>query len=315
MRAALETVQLDSSVSFACFRRIDSEFAFEWHFHPEYELVLITAGRGRRFVGDHIEDYREGDLVLMGPNLPHTWQSSVRRDPPVIHKAACVQFHRDCLGAGFFDLPEMQRVNLLLKRVSRGLRFVGPTARRAARIVASLPDRKGLDRVIGLLEAFDLLAVSKSTRVLAGAGYTPSLATGDSRRIDRVMRYVSEHFNQPVTQQEAARRAHMSPSSFSRFFKRVTGRTFIDYLNELRISEACRLLCETDLRVSEIAFRVGFSSLPYFNRRFRRVKGVTAREYRKTFPQPAERILPNRASDRSGVLVPAYSSGDSSSRI
>ncbi len=284
MRAALEAIQTLHDASFACFRRADPSFEFEWHFHPEFELTLITAGRGRRFVGDHIEDYRSGDLVLLGSNLPHTWQSS-SSDHRATHEAVIVQFRRDFLGQEFLEHPETRRVARLFDRASRGLHFVGPAGRRAAQILTHLPDHQGMQRLLRLLEALDLLAGAKGAHVLAGASYTPSLAMADGRRIDRVLQYLNESLDQHVTQREAARRVHMSPSSFGRFFKRVTGRTFVDYLNELRISEACRLLCETDLRITEIAMKVGFSNLSYFNRRFRRVKGMPANRFRKAFAE------------------------------
>lgn len=286
MRASLEAIHTGPDASFACFQRVDDSFEFEWHFHPEFELTLITSGRGRRFVGDHIEDYHSGDLVLLGSNIPHTWQSS-SNNRSTAHEAVVVQFRHDFLGGAFFEQPETRRVARLLVRASRGLHFAGPTARSATKILAELPNRQGLERLLCLLKALDLLAGAKGVRTLAGASYSSSLALADGHRIDRILKYLSEYLDQTVTQREAAKRVHMSPSSFGRFFKRVTGRTFVDYLNELRISEACRLLCETDLRISEIAPKVGFPSLSYFNRRFQRIKGMSARRFRQTFTESA----------------------------
>ncbi len=284
MRAAIEPVSTDPGSSFRCFWRRAEDFAFQWHFHPECELTWIVSGHGRRFVGDHLSDYRAGDLVLLGPNLPHTWQSSSassRTKSAKDHLALVVQFRRDFLGCGFFDCPEASQLASLLGQSQRGLRFVGQTVTEATEILRSLPERSGFGRLAGLLQTLSILAKSPQTETLAGLRYRPSLAVADAQRIDAIAAYLNDHLDEEITQRDVARLVHMSPSSFNRFFRRVLGRTFIEYLHELRIGEACRLLIESDRSITQIAHQVGYANLTYFNRRFRVSKGMTAREYRK----------------------------------
>jgi len=283
MRAAIERIQPDPGTSFHCHRRSDPAFDFRWHFHPEYELTLITSSRGRRFVGDHIDDYRTGDFVLLGPNLPHTWQSVGHRRE--VHEAVVVQFHDEFLGNELFDHAEFREIKRLLKRSSRGLRFTGHEVKAAAKIVEGVSEREGIERLLSLFDALHRLCNCPQTQSLAGERYFPSLALEDNRRIDQIFGYLMEHLEEPIRQEEVARLVHMSPSSFSRFFKRATGHTFVEYLNGLRVSQACWLLSETDLRVTEIAFRVGFESLSYFNRRFKKHKGMTANQFRRAYQE------------------------------
>jgi AraC-like DNA-binding protein len=280
MKPAVEPVQKDPGSSIRCFWRREVAFPFEWHSHPEYELTWITRSRGRRFIGDHIGSYDDGELALVGSDLPHTWQSanSSRNDR---HEALVVQFGRDFLGESFETQPEARDLFRLLDRSRRGLLFSGRSAEEATSCLSDLPERGPLDRVIDLLRVLGVLCKAKSEeRSLAGIRYRPRLASVGSSRMDAVTSYVLARLDQPITQHEVARLIHMSPSSFGRFFKQLAGRTFIDYLNELRIGEACRLLTETDLSITQISLRVGYANLTYFDRRFRRAKGMTARQWR-----------------------------------
>lgn len=285
MRPSIEKIIPDALSSFHCHRREDSSFDFLWHFHEEVELTLITSSQGRRFVGDHIGDYESGDLVLVGSNLPHTWQSSKERSLAP-HGAVVVQFKKDFLGKSFTMSPEFQPMDHLLKRSQRGLLFSGEEAERAERLILELPDLSGMDRLIRLLEVFSNLTRCQGIQPLAGAHYLPALAMRDSHRINRLADLFDKHLHEPITQARAASLAHMSPSTFSRFFKRVTGRTFIETLNEMRVSRACRLLRDSDLSVTEICYQCGFESLSYFNRRFKRSKKMSARQYRREFKTP-----------------------------
>ncbi len=287
MRAAIEKIDLAPEASFQCFRRVEPAFPFSWHYHPEFELTLIVAGRGRRFVGDHVGDYMPGDLVLLGPNLPHTWESA--RDDPTHngkpHEAVVVQFQKAFLGNGFFDRPEMRGIDRLLTRAARGVRFTGQIASYAADRLANLSAQPPMSRLLGMLDLLQCLAESphEQARELASQRFAPRLAHADAHRIDRVAAFVHERVGQPITQREAAELVQMSPSTFARFFRRVTGHTFIEYVNELRISEACRLLSDTELLITEICHRAGFASLPYFNRRFKHSKQMSPRQYRRQF--------------------------------
>jgi AraC-like DNA-binding protein len=281
MKARIERISTGGEASFLCRRRTDARFDFLWHFHPEIELTLIVGSRGRRFVGDSIEPYQDGDLVLLGPDLPHTWHSDPGRKGR--HEALFCQFSRDFLGPAFLESPELAGVSRLLARSARGLSFSGRTQKAVARRLEGLGGKEGLPRLAELLGILDELARSREARPLSGRLYVPALRRGDAERIDRVCRYLNERCRDRVSLAEAAGVAHLSIPAFGRLFRRTTGKTLVDYLNELRTGLACRELIETERPVSEIAFDSGFSNLSNFNRRFRTLKGLSPREYRRAF--------------------------------
>lgn len=285
MKAKVERVSTGGAASFICRRRTDPGFGFYWHVHPEIELTLIVRSRGRRFVGDSIEAYEEGDLVLLGPNLPHTWESDPRRKGP--HDAVFCQFSASFLGADFLRAPEMAAVRRLLDRAQQGLRFTGRTQKAVARRMDGMERLQGLGRLAALLEILHALAGSRDARALSSREFAPSLRRGDADRIDRVCKFLNERCTGRISLAEAAAAAHLSIPAFSRFFRRRTGRTLVAYLNELRTGLACRELIETDRSISDIAFDSGFNNLSNFNRKFLELKRMSPREFRRQF-QAAE---------------------------
>ncbi|HYE98249.1 MAG TPA: AraC family transcriptional regulator [Planctomycetota bacterium] len=281
MKARPERILPSAASSFHWKRRRDPRFPFQWHFHPEAELTWIVRSRGRRFVGDHIEDYGDGDLVLLGPGLPHTWCSD--DGPPGRHEAVCIQFRDDFLGREFLERPELLPVRRLLERAARGLRFGGRTVREVAPRMDGLERRSGLARLQGLLDILGRLAAARDGRPLASPGWKAPPGDRDMDRLDRVCRFLAERFREDVALADAAAQAHLSAPAFCRFFKAGTGKTFVEYLTELRVGHACRLLAETDRPVTDVAFDAGFRNLSNFNRRFRALRGGTPRAYRAHF--------------------------------
>ncbi len=274
MLAYLEKVAPQSGASFLCRRRRDRGFGFAWHFHPEFEITLILRSRGRRFVGDSVEPYADGDLVLLGPHLPHTWASDPARGG--LHEALFCQFRNDLVPAA----PEFRAVRALLERASRGLRFPG---RGLAARMKDLERRAGPARYLGLLDFLGRLARERRAVPLASRAYTPGPRPSASGRIDAVCRVLDARFTEGITLPEAAALAHLSIPAFTRAFKRATGKTLVGYLTELRIGRACRELIEGTRSVSEIAFDSGFQNLSHFNRRFLALKGASPREFRRQY--------------------------------
>lgn len=284
MRARIEKISPGVEASFIYKRRSDPRFEFSWHFHPEYELTWIVRSRGRRFVGDGIAPYAEGDLVLLGADLPHTWCSDPSRRGR--HEAVVVQFRHDFLGRGFFDRPELAEVRRLLERSARGLRFAGRAQRAAARGMEEMGRLRGAERVAALLGVLARLARARDAAALSSPGFVPSLRRADAGRIDRAFRFIHGNFAGGLTLVEAAAAVPMSVPAFCRFFRRKTGKTFTQYVNELRVGETCRLLVETDRTVLQASLESGFNNLSHFNRRFRALRGMSPREYRRQFAQP-----------------------------
>lgn len=277
MKPQFERIVADLQSSFLVQHRRTAAFGFHWHHHPEFELTLIVRGSGTRFVGDSVETFTDGDLVLLGSDLPHTWQSQRER-----HRNRCetvyVQFTRDFLGAAFLTRPELTDVQRLLVMAGRGLRITGAPRDRAAELILRLPTASGLQRVILLLRVFEALTAAPH-RVLASEGYRTPTASGN-RRIDRVCGFLARNFARRIPLAEAARQAHLSPAGFSRFFRSTTQRTYSRYLSELRVGQACRLLAESDLPIARVAETVGFRNLANFNRQFLRLRRATPRQFR-----------------------------------
>ncbi len=270
MRATFEHIETSPHLSWTLFVRREPRFAFLWHFHREFELTLITRGMGTRFVGDSVEDYRPGDLTLIGPELPHTYASIGDGQEAVV-----AQFRRDSFGPGFFDRPEFAKVSALLTRSSRGLRLPAGGAP-----LAELPGMPPAERTLGLLTTLVRLARDGDAQPLAGAGHRPAPGGRTRDRIDAVIRLLHAEYARPISLDMVAGVAHLTPTATSRFFRRTTGSTITDYLNGVRINAACRMLLETDRRVADIAADCGYPNLSNFNRRFRVVKGMSPREFR-----------------------------------
>ena len=275
MKPRYERPGVPSGTTFTCFTRRERCFDFAWHFHQEYELTLISAGTGTRYVGTTVERYLPGDLVLLGPDLPHTYASEPSDQPS---EAAVTQFRHDFLGPGFFDLPQFAAVHDLLEGSARGLSFsdVAPELRAD---IAGLPRLTPSAQTTRLLDVLRRLADTAATPI-TGAGYAAAPSTAVRDRIDVVVRYLQKAHTEPVLLDEVAALVHLSPTSFSRFFRRAIGCTLTDYVNQLRVETACRLLTTTSLPVTEVAARSGYRNLANFNRRFRELKAMRPTHYR-----------------------------------
>jgi transcriptional regulator GlxA family with amidase domain len=251
-------------------------------------LTLVLKSAGYRIVGDNITPLVPGDLVLVGASLPHVWHQdeSVNGKKDAVH-AIVVRFREDFLGEHFLRSPEMDAVRRLLKRSVRGLQVTGVTRETVALRMRELAERQGLDRLLKLLEIVNLLASSKHLRPIASANFSPELRDSDTPRMQRVMHYIHDHLDEVIERGEVARCAALSPGAFSRFFKTRTGKTLPQYINELRVGNACTRLRDANAKVADIALACGFENLANFNRQFRAISGMSPREYRNAFEDHA----------------------------
>jgi AraC-like DNA-binding protein len=252
-------------------------FTYPWHQHLEVELTWILKGSGLRYVGDSVEPFHEGDFCLLGSNLPHMWISPESPRPRGV-RSLVVQFDPQHWG-GYLQLPEMSRIRDLFERASRGLRFGSKTAER---LRAKILERTSpLFRFTALLEILEELSSSRDAEPISLAPWPRDMRSRNDPRISKVLEYVVAHAGEPVSQESAARLVRLSPAAFSRFFRRAMGKTFQSYMTDLRLSEACRQLLETDRTISEIAYASGFGNLSNFNRSFRLARGMPPGEFRR----------------------------------
>ncbi len=269
------------------FKKIELEtFDFNWHCHPEYELMFMKKSRGKRFIGDNISFYREGDLFLIGSNLPHTWLSSKATTQHCkMQNAILIQFDENLAGLDINHAPEFSALHRLLTEARFGIRFKGKTRDLAASKIQKMLKLEGMDRFIQLLSILNLLSASKEgdKKYLSSIEFTNGLQHDGRSRIDRVCTYINSHYKNSVSLESASEIASMSINAFSRFFKKSTGNTFVEYVNKLRIGQACKLLAENELTIAEICYQVGFNNLSNFNRQFRKYKNLSPKQYRKEF--------------------------------
>ncbi|MHB8207480.1 AraC family transcriptional regulator [Mucilaginibacter sp.] len=277
MKAKLEQLSLESkNSSFLCYKVKVPFFDFLWHYHPEYELTYILKGKGKRFVGDSYENYEQGDLTLLGSMLPHTWVSEAGYHGGC--EAIVIQFPKAFMEP-LFQYPEMTDISLLLLKAKNGLLFQPPNDNLIS-LIKELITYKGVEAFAALIKLLQQLSGSLSTQ-LSSDHFKPLKGNENQQRINKVFTYIQENFSTKVSLTEASKIIYLSESAFCKFFKRVTGRTFSDYINEIRISKSCQLIVETDKPIELIAFETGFESQTYFNRIFLRKKGLTPMGYRQ----------------------------------
>ena len=302
VKAILEKISHDQNRSFALFEFQSRRFDCPFHYHPEIELTLIVGSSGHRYVGDDIGRFSPGDLVLMGPNLPHMYLNDMKFSGRA--HSVVLQFFPDFLGPNFFQLGELKRIRHLFDRSRVGVWFHGRTRDKAASLMIQLRDLDGFVRLMAFLNLLEILARSKEFRVLASPTYSPSLALYQGERINRVCELILRKFKEGITQREAAHTARMSPPSFSRFFRRATNRTFRTFLNEVRIGHASHLLLETDQAVAEVCYGSGFGNLSNFNRQFLKLRKVSPRDYRKKALRVIRERVRTASRNRSRQVTP-----------
>lgn len=251
-------------------------FDFKWHYHPEYELTYILKGRGYRVVGNAHEHFSEGDLVLLGSNLPHTWCGKLDSGAP--SEALVIQFSKELIEP-FLKLNESRHIRSLIDLSWRGLSFQVNQQLEAK--LHSLANTSGLESILSLLSILHHLSEVKS-KPLTTENYHGIITKQFETRVNKVCTHLQHHFHEAITLKQVADLIYMSESNFCKFFKKATGTTFSDYVNDLRITEACHMLLYTDETISHIANACGFESLSYFNRVFLKKNKQTPSVFRKS---------------------------------
>ena len=279
-----EITPLTSNDCFTLSYRLKSEFDFPLHYHDEIELNFILNAKGaKRVVGDHIAEIEDRELVLVGSNLPHVWQTHKCKSREI--REITIQFHKDLLDDKFLKRNQLSFIRTMLERANRGISFSKSTIDQLTPRLLTLNQKQGFDSVLELLSILHDLSVSRHMQTLSNAAFHTTESTYSSRRIEKVVDLLNQNFHKAITLADAARIANMSTASFSRFFKARTGISFINSLLEIRLGHATRMLIETTQSVSEIAYDCGFNNISNFNRLFRKKKGCTPSEFRENYTQ------------------------------
>ncbi|NKI33302.1 AraC family transcriptional regulator [Croceivirga thetidis] len=280
IKAHRELIQIGSHESFLVFDRVKDEFDYPIHFHPEYELNFIHRGDGlRRVVGSNMEEISSLDLVLIGANIPHCWEQHNCTNKG-IHEIT-LQFRSDLFDANILQKTLFKPINDMLERSKNGIVFSEETCKGIIPRLEKLSKIEGIDYFLEIISILYDLAISRNQRIL-----TVSYQNGTSKydqRLDRFYNHIQNNFARKISLAEVAELTNMSKVSLNRFIKKSTGKTFVEYLNEVRIGYASRWLVERDDSISEIAFDCGFNNLANFNRMFKKSQGCTPTEYRDDF--------------------------------
>ncbi len=277
-----EITPLSPDDCFTVFSRVKEAFDFPLHCHDEFELNYITRAKGaKRIVGYHMAEIGDPELVLVGGNLPHAWFTHHCRSKS-IHEIT-IQFHSDLLDEKLLGRNQLAPIRLLLQRARQGILFGRDTVKNVTAGLEQLATTKGFHSVLELMKVLHTLAVAGDSQVLSQATPLYEMPDMKSRRLEKVFAYMRSHYDQPVKLADVASLVNMPEVSFSRFFKKHTGRTFIESLNDIRLGHASRLLITTLQTVAEISYRCGYNNLSYFNRVFRLKNGCTPSEFRALY--------------------------------
>lgn len=307
----LELVAVPRDESFKVWSHGYPYRTVRWHFHPEYEIHLITATTGKYFVGDYIGNFEPGNLVMMGSNLPHNWVSSVPSGERVDERCLVLQFDTAFVERAFEAFPEFRRVEPLLDASRWGLLFTPETGAAAGPIMREMLGAQGLRRIVLFIALFELLAQSAGPVKLASAAYRADPTRYAGTRINHVLAYIGKNLSQELRETELAELSGQSVSAFSRYFRRHTGMPFVQYVNRLRIDLACQLLLSGKLSITDICYQVGFNNLSNFNRQFLLLKDMSPSRWRAyqqinaasaaEFAEPAPSSASSEAADAAPV--------------
>jgi AraC-like DNA-binding protein len=282
MKPYLEHIAASKEGSWTLFDRRLPAIPFEWHYNSEYELTLTLNSRGQRFIGDSMAPYDDGDLVLIGPKIPHTWCSSGDCGGGPTHQALVLWFSEAFVQGLIRAHVELRPIQLLLAGANRAIEFSQITRARARRMICAMPTQTAEDRLPALLQLLLLLSHDGKARPLTSVPDS-TLPNPDEERIGRVVAYLHDHYRARNTMDQLIRIAALSRSSLHRLFRQQTGMTTTEYVNRLRIGNACALLVGTQKPISLIADEVGYRNLANFNRQFKSAKGQTPRQFRTAF--------------------------------
>ena len=287
LKPAFEAIEPDFGHSFS-YLKFDAEKANKdniWHYHPELELVYVNGGAGKRQIGSHISYYADGDLILIGSNLPHcgfTDRFTGNKSETV------VQMKPDFLGDGFMNIPEMKRIQELFQAAKGGIAFYGQTKKKIGEKLEILEYQTDFKKLLSILNILNELANSKEFKVLNASGFSFATEVKDNDRINVVFNHVKNNFREDIPLEEIADMVSMTIPSFCRYFKKITNKTFVQFVNEYRLVHASKLLAENPMSITEVCFESGFNNFSHFNKSFKAFTGKNPSAYRNELKKVLE---------------------------
>lgn len=265
-------------------RHYDYEcFTYPWHFHSQYEIIYMKEGFGRCFVGDCIEEFHAGDLILFGTNLPHYMRSDdvfCNGQPELRTRGTIIQFEQNFMEYSIEHYPQFHQIRTLLEEAERGIRFPRQDDAKLAEAAYGFPVLKGFNQIAQLLDLLQEMANTPSRKVLASPHYSEKFPAMGDKRIDKIISFINSNYTRKIRLDEIAEKANMNPTAFCRYFKENTGKTLLQYVMDMRVGYACKLLAVGNMDISQIALECGFDSITHFNRTFKQWTQLTPTQYR-----------------------------------
>lgn len=284
MKPKLEKISPNIFSSFAVKREITPYMDYPLHYHPEYEIIFVEKSKGLRVMGNHVAPFSDGDLVFIGSNLPHVWKNDkdyYKGDPDLFVDVYVIHFLEGALGQDFFKLPELSHIAKLLALSLRGIAITGKDHARIAPMVKQVCLAQGFERLTLFLELLDTFANIEEFELLSTSVYAENIQKMETDRINKVIDYMMENYQQDITLDQLAAMVSMNKASFCRYFKTRVHKTYTQFLNEIRITQACKLLLTDQQTISEICYEIGYNNISYFNRQFKLMTGMGAKAYKK----------------------------------
>ncbi len=279
MKPLIQKLPLDEGASFVARTYETPNFEVPWHQHEELELILLNSSSGITLVGNHIGEYEEGDVYFFGKNLPHGFR---KQEGEMIGNAMVVQFREEIFGEMFLDLPELAFIKKAIRKSRQGMKLQQDLKQKIAESLVRMESQRGFQRIRTLLDCLHLISRSNQYYMLTDLYFQP-FSQKDQDKIGIVFEYSMQHFREGITIEQMAALINLSVSSFCKYFKKTTKKTYIEFLNEIKIGNACKLLKETDKTISEICYDSGYRTWANFSKHFKKICGMPPSEYRRTY--------------------------------
>ena len=267
-------------------KEISPYMDYPLHYHAEFEIIYVEKSYGIRLMGNHVGNFTDGDLMFISPNLPHVWKNDTdfyKEDKDLYVVVYVIHFTEDALGKDFFGLPEFANIRKLFLHGQQGILIKGHDHNIISELIKKVYETLGIDRLVLFLKTLDAFANAQEYELLSSPSYQVSLNLLYTERIDKVVNFLITHFTEELQIGEIAKLVNMNKSSFCRFFKMHTHKTCSQFINRIRIANACKLLINTNMTATQICYETGYNNISHFNRQFKLITGTTAKVYTKKY--------------------------------
>lgn len=279
LKPSFEVVEPSFGSSFYYSKYVENENnkAHLWHYHPEIEMVFVNGGAGKRQIGSHVSYYTEGDLILIGSNLPHCGFTDTHTGNK---NETVIQMKPDFLGSGFMTLQEAKWIGELFDKAKGGIAFGEQTKKEVGKLIEDMELQQPFNKLLTLLGVLKALEATKDFKILNASGFSIETQIQDNDRINMIFNYVKDHFQEQISLEDVAEMSAMTVPSFCRYFKKITKKTFTRFVNEYRVVHASKLLSKKHMGITAISYESGFNNFSHFNKIFHEFTGKSASEYR-----------------------------------